>query len=114
MESEAGSSDGGTSFEEAFPGLISLVECDESGQIVEAEGDDAEVMGQMMLYYQQMANLIGESFGLGPLEQGRLHSKQLTAVCVPQESGTLGALFDSKAPIDDLLPAILHGEADDD
>lgn len=92
-----------------FPGLLSLVECDPQGEIVQAEGDNAETLGNILLYFKQMADLIGDSLGLEALEEGRLMGKSVTAVCLPRDDESiLGALFESKAKIEAVLPSLME------
>lgn len=93
----------------SFPGLISLVECDEGGVIIQSEGDDAETLGNVTVYFHQMAALIGDSFGLEGMEEGRMFGKNMTAVCLPRDHSTLGALFESKAKIDNVLSTLMSG-----
>lgn len=93
--------------ESQFDGLLSLVECDSRGTILQAEGDNAETLGNVLLYFKQMADLIGEAFGLEELEEARLVGKSVTAVCLPRdEEVLLGALFENKARIDAVLPQL--------
>lgn len=90
------------------PGVLGLIECDETGAVLHAEGDDAEALGQVLVFVHQVADLIGESFGLDGLEEGHIIGKSMTAVCVPRGGSDLGVLFDNKAKITELLPRLLN------
>ncbi|MEO0795832.1 MAG: hypothetical protein AAFX93_11745 [Verrucomicrobiota bacterium] len=92
-----------------FPGLLGMIECDEAGNILHSEGDDAEALGQVLVFMHQISDLIGESFGLDGLEEGHFIGKHMTAVCVPRGGSDLGVLFESKANISEILPSILEG-----
>jgi len=91
------------------PGVLGVIECDESGTILQEEGDEVEALGQVLVFAHQIADLIGESFGLDGLEEGHIIGKSMTAVCVPRGASDLGVLFDNKASIAKLLPEILQG-----
>lgn len=93
--------------EAEFPGLISLVDCDADGEAVQAEGDNTETLASILLYTKQMGELIGASLGLEQVEEARVMGKSVTAVCVPSSDGGFrGALFESRAKIDAILPRI--------
>ena len=92
-----------------YPGLLGVIECDESGTVLQAEGENAEALGQVLVFIHQIADLIGESFGLDGLEEGHVIGKSMTAVCVPRGGSDLGALFDNKAKISEILPSLLEG-----
>ena len=91
-----------------FPGLLALIDCDESGEVVQAEGDNTDTLASILLYTKQMGELIGASLGLETVEEARVMSKSVTAVCVPREDGSFrGALFEARAKIDAVLPKII-------
>ncbi|MGE9294828.1 MAG: hypothetical protein ACQKBV_00860 [Puniceicoccales bacterium] len=91
-----------------YPGVLGLIECDESGTVLMQEGDDVDALGQVLVFIHQISDLIGESFGLDGLEEGHLIGKSMTAVCVPRGGSDLGILFDNKASISTILPEILN------
>ncbi len=90
-----------------FSGVLGLIECDEAGNILHADGDDPEALGQVLVFVHQLADLIGESFGLDGLEEAHIIGKSMTAVCVPRGGSDLGVMFDSKADISQTLPQLL-------
>ncbi len=91
-----------------FPGVMGLIECDETGQVLHAEGDDPEALGHVLVFVHQVADLIGESFGLEGLEEGHIIGKSMTSVCVPRGGSDLGVMFDNKADITSILPQLLE------
>lgn len=91
-----------------FPGVLGLIECDEVGNVLHAEGEDPEALGQVLVFVHQLADLIGESFGLEGLEEGHIVGKSMTAVCVPRGGSDLGVMFDNKANISAILPQLLE------
>lgn len=91
-----------------YPGLLGLIECDESGTVLHADGDEVEALGQVLVFIHQISDLIGESFGLDGLEEGHVIGKSMTAVCVPRGGSDLGVLFDNKAKISNVLPELLE------
>jgi hypothetical protein len=46
------------------PNVIGYVQCSESGDILVQEGNEVDVLANVLIYFQQVAGLIGESFGL--------------------------------------------------
>jgi hypothetical protein len=90
-----------------FSGLLSLVECDTSGNILQTEGEDAETLVSVLLYFEQMAEKMGDALGFDALTEGRLIGKNVTAICLPRTGSTLGALVDSRAKIEPLIENLL-------
>lgn len=93
-----------------FPGLLSLVEVNRSSNILQAEGDDAETLAGVLVYFNQMTDLIGESLGLDGIVEGRMIGRSMTAVCLPTPDSIRGALFENRANIDAVLPKLLPEE----
>lgn len=96
---------------DTFSGLLSLVDCDASGEITQSEGDDVEMLGNILVYHRQMAELIGNAMGMDAFQEGRMVGKNVTAICIPKSDGSnMGALFDNKAKIDSVLPLLTEAE----
>ena len=90
-----------------FPGLLALIDCDADGEVLQQEGENTETLASILLYTKQMAELIGASLGLEAVEEARIMSKSVTAVCIPREDGAYrGALFEARAKIDAVLPKL--------
>ncbi|MCC5790557.1 MAG: hypothetical protein JJT75_13060 [Opitutales bacterium] len=87
----------------AEQGLLGAVICSENGSITDSTSDDLEVFGNILGYVGQLANMIGESFGLDEVQQVHLKSSQTVGVCVPQEGSTLGVLCKHSANVDKIL-----------
>lgn len=89
-------------------GLIGYIECDQTGEIIKSEGEDIEALGSVLVYFQQMADLIGVSFGFEPMEEARVIGRSTTTVCLAKTDSTLGVIFNSRAKIDEILPVVLE------
>lgn len=91
-----------------FQGLIAVVRCDDKGEIVQAEGEDAEILGGVVAFLGEMAMLLGNSFGLDEMEEGQLLGKNTTVVCVNQGDGYAGLLFEGKTKARQIVPLVLE------
>tara|TARA_R100000027_G_scaffold61554_5_gene53007 strand:+ start:15737 stop:16051 length:315 start_codon:yes stop_codon:yes gene_type:complete len=91
-------------------GYIGSIECSASGSILEATGDDLEVFGQILGYTAQIANMIGEPFGLDAVEEVHLVGTNTTAICIPQEESSLGILCTSRASTEQILSELIDQE----
>lgn len=89
-------------------GLIAVVSTDNSGEIVHAEGDDAEILGGVIAYLGEIASLLGGSFGLDEMEEAQLLGKNTTAVCVNRGDGYAGLLFEGKTKAKTIVPLVLE------
>ena len=87
----------------AEQGLIGAIVCSENGSIVECTSDDLEVFGNILGYVTQIANMIGESFGLDEVEQVHIKTFHTLGVCVPQDGSSLGLLCKGNANVDKIL-----------
>lgn len=89
-----------------YPGVKGFVECDKMGTVLQAEGDDAETFGGVVGYFEQMANLIGESFGLDAIEEAVIICSSQCAIALPKADKSIGVLYDPKTKIKDLMPLL--------
>ena len=88
-------------------GYIGAIECSTSGSILEASGDDLEVFGNILGYTSQIANMIGEPFGLDAVEEVHLVGTNTTAICIPQEESNLGILCSNRANTEQILSELI-------
>ncbi len=88
-------------------GYIGAIECSASGSILQASSDDLEVFGQILGYTTQIANMIGEPFGLDAVEEVHLIGTKTTAICIPQEESNLGILCSSRANTEQILSELI-------
>ena len=89
-----------------YPGVTGYVECDKMGTVITAEGEEAETFGGVIGYFEQMANLIGESFGLEGIEEAQIISTEQCALCLPKANKVIGVLHNPKTKIQDLLTTL--------
>lgn len=87
----------------ATPNVMGVVRASASGDLLEHTGNEAEVFGNVLVYFQQMASLIGESFGLEDLHEADIQSKSVSAVCLPFGDHTIGALLNARAKSSDAV-----------
>lgn len=93
---------------QSLDGLLGLIESDLNGDILRSHGEDAEALGAILMYFQQMADSIGETFGSEPMDEARIIGKSTTAVCIAKPESTLGLIFSSRARISEILPLVLE------
>jgi hypothetical protein len=89
-----------------LPGVISFVMCSEAGDIVEQEGSEAEVLSTVLIYFQQVAGLIGESFGLEELQEAHIQGKTLTVLCLPHQGGSVGVVLNSRTRVNEVTASV--------
>lgn len=89
-------------------GFIGAIACDAGGSVIEATSDDLEVFGSVLGYMSQIAEMIGEPFGMDSVEEIHLESSNTQAICIPQEDGCLGVLCNSRANIEGILGELLN------
>lgn len=87
-------------------GVIGCVACDASGLVKECYGDEAELLGSVLGYFQQLTDLIGEALGLDPLEEAHVMGKSVTAVCLPGAEDNVGVVFQSRARVAETIQQI--------
>lgn len=88
------------------PNVIGYVQCSESGDVVVQEGNEVDVLANVLVYFQQVAGLIGESFGLEDFQEAQIQGKSLTVVCLPHEGGSVGVILNSRARINETVTLI--------
>lgn len=84
-------------------GFIGAIRCAANGSIIDATGDDLEVFGNILGYITQVADMIGEPFGMDSIEEIHIESSNTKAICNPQEDGSLGVLCNSRANTEAIL-----------
>lgn len=87
-------------------GVTGLVEVDNDGLITEARGDEAELLGNALVFIGQMADLIGETLGMDSHKEVVVRGKSQSAICLPTDDGLLGILVNSKVKMADLVPVL--------
>jgi len=88
-------------------GFIGAIACSSNGTVIESTSDDLEVFGSVLSYISQVADMIGEPFGMDSIEEVHLESANTKAVCIPQEEECLGMLCHSRANVDEILGELL-------
>lgn len=88
------------------PTVIGYVMCSDSGDVVEQAGEEVAMLSTVLVYFQQVAGLIGESFGLEDLQEAQIQSKSLTVLCVPHSGGSFGVILSSRAKINEVTAAL--------
>ncbi len=89
-----------------MPGVLGLVVCDQQGEVLSQHGDGIEAIGQSLVYFRQLLELIGGTCGVGDLNEGQFAVANGTLLLVPLGSDTLGVLCEPKAKLGDLLQQI--------
>jgi len=59
-----------------------------------ASDDKAEQLGDVLIYFNQVSELIGGTFGLDKIDEIHIVCDELTAVCMPGIKETVGVIFD--------------------
>ena len=88
-------------------GFIGAIACNASGSIIDATGDDLEVFGSILGYISQVADMIGEPFGMDSIEEIHLASANTTAICIPQDGDSLGVLCSNRANVEEILTELI-------
>jgi hypothetical protein len=89
-------------------GFLGAIACSANGSIIDATSDELEVFGGILGYITQVADMIGEPFGLDSAEEIQLESANTKAICVPQEEGAaMGLLCSGRANADAILSEII-------
>mgnify|MGYP003640215941 CR=1 FL=1 len=89
-------------------GFIGAIACSTNGTILNATSDDLEVFGSILGYLTQVADMIGEPFGMDSIEEIHIDSANTKAICIPQEDGSLGVLCNSRANTDAILDELIN------
>jgi len=88
------------------PNVIGYVYCSDAGDILEQEGNEVTVLASVLVYFQQVAGLIGESFGLEDFQEAQIQSKSLVVLCVPYKGGSFGVILNSRLKINEVITAL--------
>jgi predicted regulator of Ras-like GTPase activity (Roadblock/LC7/MglB family) len=89
-------------------GFIGAIACSSSGAVIEATSDDLEVFGSVLSYITQVADMIGEPFGMDSIEEVHLECAQTKAICIPQDDECLGVLCHSRVNVEEILGELLN------
>ena len=88
------------------PNVLGYVQCSESGDVIVQEGNEVDVLANVLVYFQQVARLIGESFGLEDFQEAQIQGRALTVVCLPHQGGAVGVILNSRARINETVSLI--------
>lgn len=88
------------------PNVLGYVQCSESGDVLVQEGNEVDVLANVLVYFQQVAGLIGESFGLEDFQEAQIQGKALTVVCLPHQGGAVGVILNSRARINETVALV--------
>jgi hypothetical protein len=88
------------------PNVLGYVQCSESGDAIVQEGNEVDVLANVLVYFQQVAGLIGESFGLEDFQEAQIQGKSLTVICVPHQGGAVGVILNSRTRINETVALI--------
>jgi hypothetical protein len=88
------------------PNVLGYVQCSDSGDVIVQEGNEVDVLANVLVYFQQVAGLIGESFGLEDFQEAQIQGKSLTVVCLPHQGGAVGVILNSRARINETVTLI--------
>ena len=88
------------------PNVLGYVQCSDSGDVIVQEGNEVDVLANVLVYFQQVAGLIGESFGLEDFQEAQIQGKSLTVVCLPHQGGAVGVILNSRARINETVAAV--------
>lgn len=89
-------------------GFIGAVTCSSNGSITTATSEDLEVFGSILGYINQIADMIGEPFGMDAIDEVQLVSSNTVAVSIPQDDGALGLLCSSRSNVDEILAELIE------
>lgn len=89
-----------------LPGVLGFVECTEEGLIIHSQGDEAELLGNILPHFLQMGQLIGECLGLEHLHEGHILGRSLTAIAIPGEHSRFGLLLNARMRPNELQPLL--------
>jgi hypothetical protein len=93
------------------PNVLGYVQCSESGDVIVQEGNEVDVLANVLVYFQQVAALIGESFGLEDFQEAQIQGRSLTVICVPHQGGAVGVILNSRARINETVSLVRHALA---
>ncbi len=85
------------------PNVLGYVHCSESGDVLAQEGNEVDILANVLVYFQQVAGLIGESFGLEDFQEAQVQGKSLTVICLPHQGGSVGVILNSRNRINETV-----------
>lgn len=85
-----------------LPNVLGAVRVDDSGSIIDHTGPEAEALGNVLSCMQQLAGLVGASFGLEYLEEIRLSGKSLEILAIPEDADCLGVVLGPRARVNEI------------
>lgn len=89
-----------------MPNVLGCVQCAESGDILAQEGSEVDALPGVLMYFQQVAGLIGESLGHEGFQEAQIQNRTLTVVCLPHGGGAVGVVLNSRARMNETVAAI--------
>ena len=66
------------------------------------------MLANVIVYFQQIAVLIGESFCLEQFHEAQIQGKSLTVVCIPINGEVVGVILNSSARVNEVVSQIRH------
>ena len=84
-------------------GVLGYLEINSTGEVIRTSGDEADALGSVIGYFQQMAGVIGDSLGFDPLDEAYIFGKTTTSICLPRDESTYGIICSSRAKLPDVL-----------
>ncbi len=88
------------------PNVLGYVQCSESGDVIVQEGNEVDVLANVLVYFQQVAQLIGDSFGLEDFQEAQIQGRSLTVVCLPHQGGAVGVILNSRTRLNETVALV--------
>jgi len=85
------------------PGVVGFVQLSETGEVLEQQGQEAEALANVLMYFQQMASLIGTSFGLEDFSEAQIQGNSFTVLTLPYQSGAVGVVLNSRTRLSETV-----------
>lgn len=89
-------------------GFIGAIACNANGAIIDTTSDDLEVFGSILGYISQVADMIGEPFGMDSIEEVHFESANTKSICIPQDEESVGILCNSRANVESILSQLIN------
>ncbi len=88
------------------PNVLGYVHCSESGDVLVQQGSEVDSLANVLVYFQQVAGLIGESFGLEDFQEAQIQAKALTVICIPHQGGAAGVVLNSRSRVNETAAVV--------
>lgn len=88
------------------PNVLGFVHCSDSGDVITQEGNEVDILANVLVYFQQVAGLIGESFGLEDFQEAQIQGKSLTVICLPHKGGAVGVILNSRSKLNETVALV--------